>query len=73
LVSHTKNRLSENRVLRLFGPKREEIVGGWRGLHELHLYAIPNVIRVIKARRMRWVGHVPHMGEICIQNFGWKT
>jgi hypothetical protein len=47
----------ENRVLRrIFGPKREEVVGGWRRLHneELHnLYASPNIIRVIKSRRMR--------------------
>jgi hypothetical protein len=43
----------ENRVLRrIFGPQREEVVGGWRRLH--NLYASPNIIRV----RMRWVGHV---------------
>jgi hypothetical protein len=52
----------ENRVLRrIFGPKREEVVGGWRRLHneELHnLYTSPSIIRVIKSRRMRWAGHV---------------
>jgi hypothetical protein len=59
-------RVSENRVLRrLFGPKREEVAGDWRRLHneELrNLYASPNVIRVIKSRRVRWVGHVARMG-----------
>jgi hypothetical protein len=52
----------ENRVLRrIFGPKRDELTGGWRKLHneELHnLYSSPSIIRVIKSRRMRWTGHV---------------
>jgi hypothetical protein len=56
----------ENRVLRkIFGPKREED-GSWRKLHndELrNLYSSPNIVRVIKSRRMRWVGHVARMGE----------
>jgi hypothetical protein len=56
----------ENRVLRkIFGPKREE-EESWRKLHndELHsLYSSPNIVRVIKSRRMRWAGHVPRMGE----------
>jgi hypothetical protein len=50
---------------RIFGPKREED-GSWRKLHndELHsLYSSPNIIRVIKSRRMRWAGHVARMGE----------
>jgi hypothetical protein len=55
----------ENRVLsRIFEPKREEVTGGWRRLHneELHnLYTSPYIIRVIKSRRMGWVGHVAHM------------
>jgi hypothetical protein len=58
-------RVSENSVLRIFGPKREED-GSWRKLHndELHsLYSSPNIVRVIKSRRMRWVGHVARMGE----------
>jgi hypothetical protein len=59
-------RVSENRVLRrIFGPKREED-GSWRKLHndELHsLYSSPNIVRVIKSRRMRWVGHVARMEE----------
>jgi hypothetical protein len=50
----------ENRVpRRIFGPKKEEVAGGWRRLHneELHnLYASPNIIRVIKLMRMRWAG-----------------
>jgi hypothetical protein len=57
----------ENRVLRrMSGPKRDEVMGGWRKLHneELHnLYASPNIIRMIKSRRMRWAGHVARMGE----------
>jgi hypothetical protein len=56
-----------NRVLRrMFGPNREEVAGGWRRLHneELHnLYDSPNVIRVIKSSRIRWAGHVAHMGK----------
>jgi hypothetical protein len=57
----------ENRVLRrIFGPKRDEVTGDWRKLHneELHnLYSSPNIIRMIKLRRMRWAGHVARMGE----------
>jgi hypothetical protein len=56
----------ENRVLRnIFGPKREED-GSWRKLHndELHsLYSSPNIVRVIKSRRIRWAGQVARMGE----------
>jgi hypothetical protein len=58
-------RVFENRVLRIFGPKREED-GSWRKLHndELHnLYSSPNIVRVIKLRRMKWMGHVASMGE----------
>jgi hypothetical protein len=61
-------------VYHLFLPNREEVAGGWRRLHkeELHnLYASPNIIRVIKSRRMEWAGH--GRDEKCIQNFGWKT
>jgi hypothetical protein len=61
-------RVFENRVLRrIFGPKRDEGIGGWRKLHneELHgLYSSPSIVRVIKARRMRWAGHVARMGEV---------
>jgi hypothetical protein len=55
------------RALRIFRPKREEVAGGWRRLHdeELHnLYATPNIIRVIKSRRVRCAGHVARMGII---------
>jgi hypothetical protein len=55
----------ENRVLRrIFGPARKEVAGGWRRLHneELHnLYDSPNIIRVIKSRKMRWTGHIARM------------
>jgi hypothetical protein len=58
----------ENRVLRrIFGPKRYEVTGGCRKLHneELHgLYSSPSIVRVIKARRIRWAGHVARMGEV---------
>jgi hypothetical protein len=58
----------ENRMLRrIFGPKRDEVTGGWRELHneELHgMYSSPSIVRVIKARRMRWAGHVERMGEM---------
>jgi hypothetical protein len=57
----------ENRVLRrIFGPKRDEVTGELRKLHneELHsLYSSPNIIRQIKSRGMRWAGHVARMGE----------
>jgi hypothetical protein len=56
-----------NRVLRrIFGPKRDGVTGGWKKLHkeELHnLYFSPSIIRIIKSRRMRRVGHVARMGE----------
>jgi hypothetical protein len=52
----------ENRALRrIFGPKGEQVTGGWKKLHneELHdLYSSPSIITMIKSRRMRWVGHV---------------
>jgi hypothetical protein len=60
-------RVLENRVLRrIFGPKRDEVMGDWRKLHneELHtLYSSLNIIRMIKSRRMRWAWHVARMGE----------
>jgi hypothetical protein len=60
-------RVFENRVLRrAFGPKRDEVTGEWRKLHneELNdLYSLPNIVRVVKSRRMRWSGHVARMRE----------
>jgi hypothetical protein len=57
----------ENRVLRrIFGPKRDEVTGGWRKLHneELHnLYSSPSTIRIIKSRRIRWAGGVARLGS----------
>jgi hypothetical protein len=51
---------------RIFAPKRDEVTGNWRKLHneELHnLYSWPNIITMMKLRRMRWAGHVAGMGE----------
>jgi hypothetical protein len=60
-------RVFENKVLRrIFGPKRDEVTGEWRRLHNKELYALyssPYIIRVIKSRRLRWAGHVARMGE----------
>jgi len=60
-------RVFENRVLRkVFGPKRDEETGEWRKLHNEErndLYSLPNIVRVVKSRRMRWAGHVARMGE----------
>jgi hypothetical protein len=56
----------ENRVLRIFGPERDEVRGEWRKLHneELNgLYSLPSIVRIIKSRRMGWAGHVACMGE----------
>ena len=61
-----KLRMFENMVLRIFGPRRDEVTEEWRRLHneELNgLYSSPNIVRVIKSRRMRWAGHVARMGE----------
>jgi hypothetical protein len=60
-------RVFENRVLRrLFGPKKVEVTGEWKRLRNEVLYALyssPDIIRVIKSRRLRWAGHVAGMGE----------
>jgi len=61
-----KLKVFENMVFRrIFGPRRNEVTGKWRRLHneELNdLYSSPNIVRVIKSRRMRWAGHVARMG-----------
>ena len=60
-------RVFENRVLRrIFGSKRDEVTEEWRKLHNEEfndLYSSPNIVRVMKSRRMRWAGHVARMGE----------
>jgi hypothetical protein len=72
-------RVFENRVLRrIFGPKRDEVTGEWRKLHneELNgLYCSPTIVRVIKSARMRWAEHVARIGggERRVQDFGGET
>ena len=60
-------RVFENRMLRrVFGPKRDEVTGEWRKLHNEELsdlYSLPNIVRVVKSRRMRWAENVARMGE----------
>ena len=67
LREERKLRVSENKMMkRIFGPRRDEVTRDWRRLHneELNdLYCSPNIVRVIKSRRMRWAGHVARMGE----------
>jgi len=67
LKEERKLRVSENMVLRrIFVPRRDEVMGEWRKLHNEELndmYSSPSIVRVIKSRRMRWAGHVARMGE----------
>ena len=67
LKDERRLRVFENRVLRrVFGPKRDEVTGEWRKLHNEELsdlYTLPNIVWVVKSRRRRWAGHVAHMGE----------
>jgi len=66
LREERKLRVFENMVLRIFGPRRDEVTGEWRRLHieELNdLYSSPIIVRVIKSRRMRWPGHVARVGD----------
>jgi hypothetical protein len=67
LREECRQRVFEHGVLRrIFGPKRDEVTGEWRRLRNKELYALyssPNIIRVIKSRRLRWTGHVSRMGE----------
>jgi hypothetical protein len=64
-------RVFENRVLRrVFGPKRDEVTGEWRKLHNEELndwYSFPNTVRVVKSRRMRWAGmwHIRERRQMC--------
>jgi hypothetical protein len=66
-VEERRPKVFENRVLkRIFGPKRDEVTGEWRRLHNKELYALyssPNIMPVIKSRKLRWAGHVARMGE----------
>ena len=60
---------------RIFGPRRDEVTGEWRRLHNeelTDLYSSPNIVWVIKSRRI-WAGHVACMGERCVQGFGRVT
>jgi len=67
LWEERKLRVFENMVWRrIFGPRRDKVTGEWRRLHNEELndfYSSPNIVWVIKLRRMRWAGHVAHMGE----------
>jgi len=66
LREERKLRVFQSIVLRIFGPRRDEVTGEWKRLHneELNdLYSSPNIVRVTKSRRMRWAGHVARMGD----------
>jgi hypothetical protein len=68
----------ENRVLRkIFGPKRDEVIGGWRKLHNeelLNFYSLPSIISIIKSRRMRLAGYVARMGRRRMHvGFWWES
>jgi len=75
LREERKLRVFENRVLRrIFGPRKDEVKGEWRRLHneELNdLYSSPNIVWVIKSRIMRWAGHVARMGEEMVVYRSW--
>jgi hypothetical protein len=66
-------RVFVNRMLRrMFGPKVDVVTGEWKEPHN-DLHSSPNIVQVITLRIMRWVGHVAHMGERCIQAYGGET
>jgi len=79
LTEERRLRVFENRVLRrVFRPKRDEVTGKWRKLHNdklSNLYSLPNIVRVVKSRRMRWAGHVARIegGERCAQSSDGET
>jgi len=65
LREERKLKVFENMVLRrIFGPRRDEVTGEWRRLHNDDLYSSRSIVRVIKSRRMRWAGNVARMGEV---------
>jgi hypothetical protein len=72
----TQNDGFENRVLRrIFGPKRDEVTGHWRKLHNEkldNLYSPPDTIRMIKSRRMKWAGYVARMWRRVIHIGYWR-
>jgi len=78
LREERKPRVFENMMLRrIFGPRRDGVMGEWRKLHNEDLndlYSSPNIVRVIKSRRIRWAGHLACMGEErgCIGSW-WET
>jgi len=73
---HVRLRVFETRVLRrIFGPKTYEVTGEWRKVHDEELNDLysHDIFRAIKSIRMRWAGHVAHMGGSYIQGFGGET
>jgi hypothetical protein len=71
-------RVFDNGVLRkIFGPKRDEVIGGWRKLHNegLHnLYFLPSIIKIIRSRRIRWAGNIAGMGRRGMHiGFWWES
>ena len=77
LREESRLRVFENRVLRVFGPKRNEVTREWRKLHNEELsdlYSLPNIVGVVKSRRMKWVGmcRVWGRGEVCT-GFWWGS
>jgi hypothetical protein len=78
LILREEHRLKvfENRVLRIFGQKGDEVTGGWRKIHneELrNLYSSPSIIRIIKSRRMGWARHVARMGRRMHTGYWWES